>query len=271
MLPGLRVLAAREHRVAQHPAREGAGLALQAGQHVAPVDAPGVAVGRAGVQPLALEDLHAAQPGVQVGAVQPHLQALAGQPRGHAVQHALGAEHAELADPCVDLLEVGRAARRQRLQAGALGLPGPGAAGVEPAHGLGHELLVGRQVVELATAAQQQALVQAALQAALARLDGAVLVADAGVVARGAHAVVLAQGLVAHGQLLALGQVVERRRQAVGAVLLRARRRPSTARPAAPRPGSGSSRRPAPHAHGASRCGPARTGTAGAGRPARPG
>ena len=45
--------------------------------------------------------------------------------------------------------------------------------------------------------------------------------ADAGVVARRSHTVVLAQGLVALGQLLLLGQVVERRRQAVGAVLLR--------------------------------------------------
>jgi hypothetical protein len=91
---------------------------------------------------------------------------------------------------------------------------------VEPAHGLGHELLVGRQVVELAAAAQQQSLVQTALQTALARLDGAVLVAHPGVVARGSHAVVPAQRLVASGQFLAIGQVVERRRQAVGAVLL---------------------------------------------------
>jgi hypothetical protein len=50
-------------------------------------------------------------------------------------------------------------------------------------------------------------------------LDGTVLVADAGVVARGAQAVVFAQGVVPLGQLFALGQVVERCRQAVGTVL----------------------------------------------------
>ena len=130
------------------------------GQHVAPVDAPRRA---AGVQPLALEDLHPAQPGIQVGAVQPHLQALAGQARGHAVEHALGAEHAELADPGVDLLEVGGAPCRQWLQV----TRSASQARVQRAlsrHRLGHELLVGRQVVELAAATQQQALVQAALQ-----------------------------------------------------------------------------------------------------------
>ncbi|MDE2465260.1 MAG: hypothetical protein KGO02_16325, partial [Alphaproteobacteria bacterium] len=104
------------------------------------------AVGGTGMQSLALEDLHAAQPGVQVGAVQPDLQPVSGQSRGNAVEHALGREHAELADPCIDLLEVARAAHRQRLQAGALGFPRSCAADIEPTHGLGDELLVGRQV-----------------------------------------------------------------------------------------------------------------------------
>jgi hypothetical protein len=100
----------------------------------------------------------AAQPGLQVGAVEPDLEPLARQAQGHAVEHALGAEDAELAHVCVHFLEVGRAPRRQRPQAAALCLPGPSAPCVEPAHGIGHELLVGRQLVKLAAAAQQQGL-----------------------------------------------------------------------------------------------------------------
>jgi superfamily II DNA or RNA helicase len=170
------------------------------------------------LQPLALEDLHPAEPGFQVRAVEAHLQPMTGQTRGHAVERALGAEHAELAYPRVELLEVNRAPLGQGLQAGALDFPGPGAARVEPPNGLGEELLVGRQVGELARAAQQQPLIEGALEAALTRLNGAVLVALARVVAAGAHSVVHAQFSVAPGQLFLLGQVVKRRRQAVGAV-----------------------------------------------------
>jgi hypothetical protein len=46
-------------------------------QHVAPVDLPRMSIRGAGMQPLALEDLHPAQPGLQVRAVQPHLQPMA--------------------------------------------------------------------------------------------------------------------------------------------------------------------------------------------------
>ena len=70
-------------------------------------------------------------------------------------------------------------------------------------------------------AAQQQRLLDRLLQIPVRGLDAAVLVAQAAVVARAGHAVVIEQRRVAHGEVLFFGQVLERGRQAVGAVLLR--------------------------------------------------
>ena len=72
--PGPGVFAAREHGVTQHLAGERAGLALERRQHVPPVDAARVFLGRVAVQPLALEHLDPAQPGFEVVAEQPDLQ-----------------------------------------------------------------------------------------------------------------------------------------------------------------------------------------------------
>ena len=76
---------------------------------------------------------YAAQPGIQVRAVQPHSQPAEAQTRGQAIGGALGAEHAELADRRVDFCEASRSPRWQWPQSGARGLPATGAEGVEPA------------------------------------------------------------------------------------------------------------------------------------------
>ena len=177
-----------------------------------------MAIGDAAVQALAFEHLHPTEPGLEVRAVEPHLQPLADQARGHAVERALGTEHTELAHPRIELLEVSGAPLGQGLEARAFGFPGACEPLIEPSYGLGDELAVGLQVGELAAATQQQALIEGALQATLARFDGAILVALARVVAARAQPVVGAQLTIACGELLVLSKVVERRRQTVGAV-----------------------------------------------------
>ena len=70
-------------------------------------------------------------------------------------------------------------------------------------------------------AAQQQCLVQRFLQIPMRRLNTAILMAFAAIVARARHAIVLEQRRVAAGEVLLLLQILERRRQTVGAVLAR--------------------------------------------------
>ena len=69
--------------------------------------------------------------------------------------------------------------------------------------------------------AQQERLLDRLLQVPVRGLDAAVLVAQAPVVARAGHAVVVEECRVAHREVFFLSQVLERRREAVAAVLLR--------------------------------------------------
>ena len=80
-------------------------------------------------------------------------------------------------------IEVLDAARRQRLQRGALGVDEHAVAAYE----FGDEAAVSVRVVKLTRAAQQQGLVEGALEVAVGALDAAVLVGDAAIVARGAQ------------------------------------------------------------------------------------
>ena len=78
------------------------------------------------------------------------------------------------------------------------------------------------QIVEVARGAQQQGVGQRSLEMAVGALDGAVLVADAGVIAGRRHAVVGAERFVALRQILpGVGvEIAEGRRKTVAAVLL---------------------------------------------------
>jgi hypothetical protein len=108
----------------------------------------------AAAQPLALEHLHATQPGFEVRAVQPDLQPMADQPGRHAVVGGLDTDQAELADPRVDLFEVHRPSSRQGPKAGTLDFPGPSTTRVQSPHGICDELTVALEVRELTCAAQ---------------------------------------------------------------------------------------------------------------------
>jgi hypothetical protein len=110
---------------------------------------------------------------------------------------------------------------RQITQLFALDPEGCGVAPIAPHDDLAHEALVGCPVVEIAVPTQQQRLVDRVLEEPVRRLDAAVLVAHAAVVARARHVVVVQQRRVPHGEVLFLGQILERRRQAVSAMLLR--------------------------------------------------
>ena len=81
----------------------------------------------------------------------------------------------------------------------------------------------GGEVGEVTMAAQQQRLAECVLEVTVRRLDRAVLVRDAGVVAGRAHVVVGAERLVAAGLVLGgvAGEVAEGGGEAVGAVLQR--------------------------------------------------
>ena len=82
---------------------------------------------------------------------------------------------------------------------------------------------VGVEIGEVARPAQQQGVLERLLEMAVRAFDRAVLVRDAGVVARRGHAVMAHQRRVALGDVFPrVGrQIAERRRQAVAAVLLR--------------------------------------------------
>ena len=122
-----------------------------------------------------------------------HVQEVADQPRRHRVEHFAQGEPGVQGDPHLFAIEVLDAARRQRLQRGALGVDEHAVAGVVAADEFGDEAAVSVRAVKLTRAAQQQGLVEGALEVAVGALDAAVLVGDAAIVARGAHPVVLAQ------------------------------------------------------------------------------
>ena len=122
-------------------------------------------------------------------------------------------------------LEVRGALRRQRRQHGAFGVDAGTVARVVATDDLGDEGALGCEVVEVTGAAQQQGLFDGALEVAVGAFDAAVLMGLAAIVARGAHAIVVAELLVATGEIVSGGllEVVVGGRQAVGTVLFRDR------------------------------------------------
>jgi hypothetical protein len=152
--------------------------------------------------------------------VQPGLQPLADQPAGHRVDVAFHPDGAAGLHPDPQPLARLQPAGRQRPQHGPLLGQAVLPAGVE----LGEQLLeeggVGVAAGEVAAAAQQQGLVQGALEAVVPLLDVAVLVGLAGSDGLALKAVVAQQGLVASLEDLGLGPGLDGGGQAVGAVHL---------------------------------------------------
>ena len=141
--------------------------------------------------------------------VQPHLQAVANQTGRGAVQNGTHGERAAARDPRFFLDEVSTAAYRQLLQLLALNSKRRRIAPITPHHHLAHEALIRQAVIEVAVTTQQQCLLDCLLQIPVRRLDATVLMAQAAIVVRAGHAVVLEQRRVAHGEVLFFGQILE--------------------------------------------------------------
>ena len=90
---------------------------------------------------------------------------------------------------------------------GAFGVDAGAVASVVATDDLGDEGAIGSEVVEVSRAAQQQGLFDGALEVAVGAFDAAVFMGLAAVVARGAHAVVIAQFLVAAGEIVSGGLI----------------------------------------------------------------
>ena len=203
------------------------GLAAERMDDMAVVDDMQGAVGRATAleRPPACQRRHqgAAQQAFQPVVVEPDAQPVADQARRHRVEHAPQQEPATAGHGDQGLVVVGGAPCGQGLQGGALGLDQAAAPSVGPADDFVHEPAVTRKIVEVTGATQQQRLLQGRPEMAVRRLDRAVLVGNAAVVAGRFHGVVGAQRLVAPCLVrCCLGlEIAERRRQAVTAMLAR--------------------------------------------------
>jgi hypothetical protein len=131
---------------------------------------------------------------------------------------AAGVEHGgEAADKCV-ATHVGDLASQPLLD-----LDGFAAPCVMAGENLVDKAAIAGQTIEVAAAAQQQGGLDGLLEMAVRTLDTAILMGDAGVVARRFHGEMGAKRLVARGQVLGRGvvKVAKRRREAVGAMFAR--------------------------------------------------
>ena len=167
------------------------------------------------------EDRRGAEEAFQPVVVEAHAQAVADEGGGHGVEDVAQAEAAAAGDGDEGLLGGAGALRRQVHEVGPLGLDEAAAGGIGAADDGIDEGAPGGEVGKVMAAAQQQRLGERVLEVAVRRLDGAVLVGDAGVVAGRAHAVMGAERLVAAGLVLGgvAAEVAEGGGEAVGAVL----------------------------------------------------
>src|SRR6478735_7847515 len=165
----------------------------------------------------------AADEQVQPVVEQAHPEPMADQARGHGVEHLAQREAARGGDADADFLVIGGALARQGLQFGAFEVDALGIADVASADDLVDEAAIGGQIGEIGRTPHQQRVLDGALEMAVRAFDGAVLMGDAGIVARRRHAVMAAELIVAARQVCAgLGvEIAEGRRKAVGTVLAR--------------------------------------------------
>ena len=211
---GLPIGLAREQLVAIDEAEQGHRLAPQGMDHVVVADDAVVAAARPEAPARQRGDVRAADEHVQAIVVEAHSQPVADQARGHGVEHLAQPEASRRADADRYVLVVGRAAVGQAPEVRTLGLDALGVPSVAEPDDAVHEGTVGRKVGEVGRGAQQQGVGERALEVAVRTLHRAVLVCHAGVVARGLHAVMGAQRVVARREVrLGVGiEVAEGRR-----------------------------------------------------------
>ena len=222
-LEGVPVGVAGEELVAVDEVEERHRLAAKRVDDVAVVHDLVVPAVREGPSARQRQEVRAADQDVEPVVVEAHAQPVADEARGHGVEHLAHPEAAGGGDAHAHLLVVAGAPVRQGLQDGPLAFDALGVAGVAAADELVDKGAVGGQVGEGGAGAQQERVGDRPLEVAVRALHRAVLVRDAGVVARRGHPVVDAQRLVASGQVLLGGlvEVAEGGREAVGAVLAR--------------------------------------------------
>jgi hypothetical protein len=137
------------------------------------------------------------QPGSTEKALQPvvveaHAQAMADEPRGDRVEH-LAQREAAARGHCHDrLFAIGGALWRPRPERRTLDLDQLAPSRIVPADYLVEELPVGVEVGKITRSSQQQLIAKRPLEMPVRALDGAVLMREAGVVARRCHSIMRA-------------------------------------------------------------------------------
>ena len=126
----------------------------------------------------------AADEDVEPVVVEAHAQAMADQARGHGVEHLAQREAARGGDAHAEFLIVGGAPIGQFPKLSALDIDALGVAGIAAADDLVDEAAIGGQIVEVARPPHQQRILDRPLEMAVRAFDGAVLMGDAGIVAR---------------------------------------------------------------------------------------
>ena len=139
------------------------------------------------------------------------------------VEHLAQREAARGCDRHEDLLVIGGAHVRQRLQELAFGIDPGGVPPVARIYDLVDEAAIVGKVSEVAATSQQQRILHGSLDMAMGTLDRAVLVSNAPVVPRGLHSIMGTERVIAPGQVdPGIGfQIAEGGREAVGAMKLR--------------------------------------------------
>lgn len=146
---------------------------------------------------------------------------LADQSRRHGVGVLLHLDRAAAAHAHLDAFQRIQAALRQRTQSSLLLLKQLRSAAIPPRDQGAQELPILFSTLEIPAAAQHEFLIQRLLEAAMALLAIAVLVAAGGIGRFGRDAVVAHQGAILSRELLAVAFVIHRQRHAVGTMAFR--------------------------------------------------
>lgn len=144
-------------------------------------------------------------------------------PGRDGIEHLAQDEAVSGRDVHARFLVVTRTPGRKSLKQCPLGLNAFAITCVDATDDLVDEAAIGIEIIEVVGGAQKLGIAHGVLDVSVRALDGAVLMGDVTVVARGLHAVVGAPRFVSYGQILArLGfEIAEPSRQAAAAVLAR--------------------------------------------------
>ena len=143
--------------------------------------------------------------------------------RRNRIEDAAQREAAARCDHHGRLLIIGAPPLRQLFQGGPFRLDKLAIARIAAASNLVDEAAVGRQIGEVAGAAQKQRILDGLLQMPMDAFDGAVLMGDARIVARWLHAVMRNQRIITARQVLLFvaGKIAKGRGETIGAMILR--------------------------------------------------